>query len=236
MSRPSNSAVEDVPSETDSTAPARILIVDDHPVVRHGIARMIEQEAGLMVCGEADSADEAMRLIPHAKPNLMLVDLSIKGSPGLELIKSIRAAHADLPVLVLSMHDESLWAERVLRAGACGFVMKQEKPRVLISKIRQAMSGGLCLSDAMSEKLLRKFTGNSADPATSALEGLGDRELEVLQLMARALSTREIAATMHVSVKTVEAHRENLKRKLGLNSGVELLRYAVIRFLGEAAG
>ena len=212
---------------------AGILIVDDHPVVRQGLVRMIEQEQDLHVCAEADSAEEALAAVTATQPALVLVDLSLRGTPGLELIKSIRADHPETPVLVVSMHDESLWAERVLRAGACGFVMKQEKPRVLISRIRQALAGGLCLSERMSERLLRKFTGQTPAKVESNADGLGDRELEVLQLLAQGTNTRDIASALHVSVKTVEAHRENLKRKLGLASGAELLRYAVIRFLGE---
>jgi len=220
-----------VPGSPD--ARTRILVVDDHPVVRHGLVRLIEQEPDLMVCGEAESVEEAMTAIAETKPTVALVDLSLRDTPGLELIKRIKADYPDMPVLVLSMHDESLWAERVLRAGACGFVMKQERPRVLIEKLRQAVTGGLCLSDQMTERLLRKFTGQQpATPATS-IEGLGDRELEVLQLLAQGMGSRDIAAAMHVSVKTVDAHRENLKRKLGLSSGAELLRYAVLKFLGE---
>jgi len=214
------------------TLRARIIVVDDHPVVRQGLVRMIEQEPDLEVCAEAESAEEALKAVAEQSPSMVLLDLALRGTPGLELIKQMRAAHPDTPVLVLSMHDESLWAERALRAGACGFVMKQEKPRMLITKIRQALGGGLCVSDRVSERLLRKFTGHNVEPAVADVDHLGDRELEVLQLMAQAMSTRDIAAAMHVSVKTIEAHRENLKRKLNLNSGAELLRYAVLRFLG----
>lgn len=212
---------------------SRILIVDDHPVVRHGLCRMIDQENDLTVCGEAESADEALTAVADTKPDLVLVDLSLRSTPGLELIKSIRAQHPHTPVLVLSMHDESLWAERVLRAGACGFVMKQEKPRVLIARIRQALTGGLCLSEPMAQRLLRKFTGQSPAKPSTNVDGVGDRELQVLQLIGQGMNTRDIASAMHVSVKTIEAHRENLKRKLGLSSGAELLRYAIVRFLGE---
>jgi DNA-binding NarL/FixJ family response regulator len=209
---------------------ARVLIVDDHPVVRQGIVRMIEQEPDMTVCGEAETPEDAMAAIAAEHPTIVLADLSLGNSPGLEMIRQIRASNPELPVLVLSMHDESIWAERVLRAGACGFVMKQEKPRVLIQRLRQALAGNICLSEAMSERLLRKFTGHKQAPTDSEVEALGDREMEVLQLLASAMSSRDIAATMHVSVKTVEAHRENIKRKLGLTSAAELLRFAVLRF------
>jgi DNA-binding NarL/FixJ family response regulator len=186
----------------------QILIVDDHPVVRQGVVRLIEQEPDLHVCGEAESAAEALSELSKHVPDLVLLDLSLRGTPGLDLIRQMRSEQPKTQVLVLSMHDETPWAERVLRAGACGFVMKQEKPRVLIARIRQALAG---------------------DPHFD----LSDRELEVLQLVAQAMSTREIAATMHISVKTVEAHRENLKRKLELGSTTELLRYAVLRFIEQ---
>lgn len=210
---------------------ARVFILDDHPVVRQGVARMIEQEADMTVCGEAETPADALRLIGSTNPTIILADLSLGATPGLEMIRQIRSSFPHLPVLVLSMHDESIWAERVLRAGACGFVMKQEKPRVLIQRLRQALAGNICLSEAVSERLLRKFTGQRQAPTDPEVEGLGDREMEVLQLLAGAMSSRDIAATMHVSVKTVEAHRENIKRKLGLNSAAELLRFAVLRFM-----
>ena len=211
---------------------ARILLVDDHPVLRQGLVRLIEREPDLSVCGEAESADEALRAVARLHPTLVIVDLSLHGKPGLELIKDLRASHPDVRVLVLSMHDETLWAERVLRAGACGYIMKQEKPRVLISSIRQALRGEICLSEAMSATLLRKLAGRRPDRGNSE-DGLGDRELEVLQLIGQGLATRDIAAALHISIKTVEAHREHIKRKLNLPTGDELLRYAVFRFYGE---
>jgi DNA-binding NarL/FixJ family response regulator len=217
-----------------STSPAKILIVDDHPIVRQGVVRLIEHEPDLQVCGEAESADEAIAALAKHTPNLVLLDLTLRGTPGLDLIRQMRSDQPKTPVLVLSMHDETPWAERVLRAGACGFVMKQEKPRVLIARIRQALAGDLALSDRMAARLVRKFTGQSDPDQAGAADphvDLSDREVEVLQLIAQAMSTRDIAATMHISVKTVEAHRENLKRKLELGSTTELLRYAVLRFV-----
>jgi DNA-binding NarL/FixJ family response regulator len=220
----------DVPASSASSA--RILIVDDHPIVRQGLVQMIEREANMTVCGEAESADEALEMARRLKPALVIVDLSLNGKPGLELVKDLRAEAPHIMVLVLSMHDEALWAERVLRAGACGYVMKQEKPRVLMARIRQALRGQTCLSEAMANTLLRKLTRGGRDSAAHAPEDdLGDRELEVLQLLGQGMSTRDIAAAMHISLKTVESHREHIKAKLNLASSDELLRYAILRFL-----
>ena len=214
------------------TGPARILLVDDHPVLRQGLVAMIDREEDIVVCAEVETAEEALVAAGREKPDLAIVDLSLGNRPGLELIKDLHDRHPKVKVLVLSMHDETLWAERSLRAGACGYVMKQEKPRELIGKIRQALTGETCLSENMTRALLSKMMGNRGGGAVSPEETLGDRELEVLQLLGQGMSSREIADAMHISVKTVESHREHLKRKLGLGSGDELLRYAVHRFLG----
>ena len=208
-----------------------VLIVDDHPVVREGLVRMIDREADLIACGEASSEEETMRAIVAMRPALVLLDLSLKGKPGLELIKSIRAEHPNLKILVLSMHDEHVWAERVLRAGASGFVMKEEPSKVLVAKIRHAINGGICLSDTVFERLAGKLTGKAMTSEEGNVDVLGDRELEILHLISKGMSTREIAASLHLSGKTVETHRENLKRKLNLPNGTALLRYAVLRFL-----
>jgi DNA-binding NarL/FixJ family response regulator len=211
----------------------RILVVDDHPVVREGLVRMIDREPDLITCGEASVAEETMRAIAASKPSLILLDLSLKCKPGLELIKSIHAEYPTIKILVLSMHDENVWAERVLRAGANGFVMKEEPSKVLMTKIRHALSGGICLSDQMFERLAGKLTGKATSAGDSNVDALGDRELEILHLISKGMSTREIAATLHLSGKTVETHRENLKRKLNLPNGTALLRFAVLRFLDE---
>jgi len=216
---------------TDATPSRRkILLVDDHPVLRQGLVALIDREADLTVCGEAASADEAMQVVERAKPDLVILDLSLQGKPGLEVIKDLGARFPEILVLVLSMHDEILWAERVLRAGACGYVMKQESPRNLVAIIRRALAGETCVSEKIASNLLRKI-GGTRTARTNPEDGLGDRELEVLQLISQGLSTREIAAALHISVRTVDAHREHIKHKLNLSSGDELLRYAVLRFL-----
>jgi len=212
-----------------ATAASKLLLVDDHPVLRQGLAKLIEGESDLTICGEVDNAEAALEAIEKNMPDLAIVDLSLQGKPGLGLIKEIKDRWADLLVLVLSMHEESLWVERVLRAGACGYVMKQEKPRELISRIRRALKGDIALSPSMSDTLLRKMvSGRPAQPTGE--ESLGDREIQVLQLLGQGHSPREIAQMMNISTKTVDAHREHLKRKLNLESVSELLRYATLRF------
>jgi DNA-binding NarL/FixJ family response regulator len=229
-------------AEGKSKVRSRILLVDDHPVVRQGLVRLIDQEPDLIVCGEAGSADEALAAIERLAPALVLVDLSLRGKPGLELIKDMRIQHPRTLVMVLSMHDESIWAERALRAGACGYAMKQENPRELINRIRRALNGEMSLSERMSARLISRLSGRRAASSSAqagagaalTLEILGDRELEVLQMIGEGMTMRQIAAAMHISQKTVEAHREHIKQKLHLQSGAELLRYAVIRGLEES--
>src|SRR5579862_3583008 len=183
----------------------KIMLVDDHPVLRQGLVSLIDREADLIVCGEAASADEAMDVVERTKPDLVVLDLSLQGKPGLEVVKDLSARYPGILVLVLSMHDEILWAERVLRAGACGYVMKQESPRGLVAIIRRALAGETCVSEKIAANLLRKL-GAARSSRTNPEDGLGDRELEVLQLMSQGLSTREIAAALHISVRTVDAH------------------------------
>jgi DNA-binding NarL/FixJ family response regulator len=225
--------METIMPDTVATAKMKILVVDDHPVVREGLVRMIDREPDLVTCGEAATPEEAMKAIASTEPALVLVDLSLGNKPGLELIKQIHARHAETKILVLSMHDENVWAEPALRAGASGFVMKEEPSKVLVTKIRHALAGGLCLSERMLERLARKLTGKVLRSDETAIDTLSDRELEILRLVSRGMSTREIAGMLHLSNKTVETHRENLKRKLDLPNGAALLRYAVLRFLDE---
>lgn len=212
-----------------------ILVVDDHPVFRHGLTKLIEREPTLTVCGEVESAAEALRAIPRLRPALVLVDLSLNGTPGLDLIKSVHAQYPDVRMLVVSMHDEVLWAERALRSGAAGYIMKQEKPRTLIAAIKQIIRGETWLSPSITNNLISKITRSRGKNPKSvdAEDSLGDRELQVLQLIGEGLSTRKVAEALDVSVKTVDAHREHIKRKLDLQNGSDLLRYAILRFLGD---
>lgn len=205
----------------------RILIVDDHPMMREGLSQLIGQESDLEVCGQTGNAREGLDLVNRLKPDLVLVDISLPGKNGLELIKDIQALRTGTAVLVISMHDESLYAERVLRAGGRGYVMKQEGGKKLMEAMRQVLNGKIFVSDKMSAKILEIFSGNRPDSAAQPVQCLTDREFEVFQFIGQGLAVREIAEKLHLSVKTVEVHRTNIKQKLKLKSVAELLRYAV---------
>jgi DNA-binding NarL/FixJ family response regulator len=203
----------------------RILIVDDHPIVRLGIRQMLAAERDLEVCGEAETADEAKQLIVGGHPDLAIVDLSLTEGTGLDLIRSLRESAPTLPVLVLSMHDETLFAERVLRAGARGYIMKREAVTGLVTAIRQVLSGRVYLSEDMAQAVLERL-GPEAAPPDNPLASLTDRELEVFDLIGRGQSTAAIAEQLGVSIKTIETYRSNIKTKLNLKDATELIRFA----------
>ncbi len=205
----------------------RILIVDDHPMMRQGLAQLINHERDLVTSGEADTAADAVQGIARHQPHLVLLDISLPDRNGLELIKDIQARWPGIPVLVVSMHDESLYAERVLRAGGRGYIMKQEGGKKLMFAIRQVLSGGIYVSEKMSAKILEIFSGRRSETADSPMELLSDREFEVFQLLGHGHGTRQIAAQLHLSVKTVEVHRANIRRKLKCQSGAEVVRQAI---------
>jgi DNA-binding NarL/FixJ family response regulator len=202
----------------------RILIVDDHPMIREGLRTLISREPDLSVCGEAETASEALKATAELNPDLVLVDIGLPGRNGLELIKDLRAFHPALPILVLSMHDELLWAERVLRAGARGYVMKREAGPVMVQAIRQVLANQLCVSEKISARILESFAGHRVE--SSPLGLLSDREFEVFELIGRGKSTAEIARDLHLSTKTVEAHRAKIKEKLELKTMPELISFA----------
>ena len=225
--------------KTDKLFPGpkkRVLLVDDHPMMRQGLALLINQQSDLTMCCEAAAAAEAMRLIGTSKPDLAIVDLSLEGSSGLELIKDLQALHPEVPVLVMSMHDESLYAERLLRAGARGYVMKQAGGETVLGAIRCVLSGRVYLSPKMSEKLLDSFTGRRPRGSNSPIEQLSDREFEIFELLGEGKSTREIARQLHLSPKTVDVHRSHIKRKLELKDSISLIRYAVRWIETEGSG
>jgi DNA-binding NarL/FixJ family response regulator len=205
----------------------RVLVVDDHPMMRQGLAQLIENESDLVVCCEADTAGQALDVVSLKKPDLALVDLSLPDKSGLELIKDIRALRPDLPILVVSMHDEAIYAERVLRAGGRGYIMKQEGGKKLLHAIRQVLSGQIYVSEKMSAKILEIFSGHRPQSSSSPVERLSDREFEVFQWIGQGKGTREIAQRLHLSVKTVEVHRANIKEKLKVQTGTDLVRYAI---------
>jgi DNA-binding NarL/FixJ family response regulator len=218
-----------------------VLLVDDHPILRHGIAHLVGREADFAVCGEAGSVDEALALLADRPVDIMVVDLSLETRSGLELIRAARTRHPQVQSLVLSMHDERLHAERALRAGARGYVMKQEATRKIVTALRGVRAGNIYLSDAIATELLQRLaTGSpapaSASAAVSQVQGLSDRELEVLRLIARGLKTGEIARTLNRSVHTVETHRASIKRKLGLKTSGELAKAAFALVAEGSAG
>ncbi len=205
----------------------RVLIVDDHPIVREGLAQMINREADLMVCGDAEDMHRALQLIGVLKPDILIVDLSLKGPDGLDLLKNIRAKDPSLPMLILSMHDESIYAERALRAGANGYIMKQEATEKVLVALRQILNHEIYVSPAIANKMLQQFVGGTVHAKHSSVDDLSDRELEVLRLMGDGHTTRQIAEELHLSVKTVESYQAHLKEKLTLKNSRELVQYAV---------
>jgi DNA-binding NarL/FixJ family response regulator len=218
-----------------SKAKKRILIVDDHPMMRQGLMQLINHEPDLSAFCEADTAAQAMNLVVARKPDLVLVDISLPDRNGLELIKDIHTFHPTLPVLVFSMHDESLYAERVLRAGGRGYIMKQEGGKRLVHAIRHVLSGQIYVSEKMAARILELFSGHRSQTVGSLVENPSDREFEVFQLIAQGQSTRCIAEHLRLSVKTAEVHRANIRKKLQLKTGAELVRFA-IRWLEAQEG
>ena len=209
------------------TSAKRILIVDDHPMMRKGLAQLIDNEPDLKVSAEADTAGQAIDLVAKQKFDLALLDISLPDKSGLELIKDIHALSPELPMLVVSMHDEMISAERVLRAGGRGYIMKQEGGGKFLDAIRQVLSGQVYVSQQMSARILEVFSGRQPENFGSPVRKFSDREFEVFQLIGQGIGTRDIAEKLHLSVKTVEVHRANIKEKLGLKTATELVRYAV---------
>jgi DNA-binding NarL/FixJ family response regulator len=205
----------------------RLLLVDDHPIMRHGLAQLIRAEPGLDVCGEAGSAREGLELAGRLKPDLVVIDLTLPDKNGLELLKDIQAQHPGTLCLVLSMHDEAMYGERALRAGARGYIMKEAAADHLINAARKVLSGGIYVSDSMASRMLEQVTGQRARSAASGVETLSDRELEVLEMIGRGVATKNIAERLCISARTVEAHRAHIKEKLGVGDGAALVRYAV---------
>jgi len=217
------------PAETRDPAPLRkkILLVDDHPFMRAGLAGLIDRQPDMAVCGEAGSPVEAFHAMEKAKPDLVLTDLTMPGRSGLEFIKDLRAAEPNLAILVVSMHDEVVHAERALRAGARGYIMKEAGGENLLAAIRQVLGGEVYVSPRMSARILEGLSGAKPRGSSSPIEKLTDREFEVFQLIGQGKSTRDIAAQLHLSPKTVDVHRANIKEKLGLVDATALIRHAV---------
>jgi DNA-binding NarL/FixJ family response regulator len=204
----------------------QILIVDDHPVTRAGLSHLINHQPDMIICGEAESAAQAMDVLTSSQPDLLLIDLTLPGKSGLELVKDVKAMRPDLLMLVVSMHDESLYADRVLRAGARGYITKHEGGEKLIRAIRQVLSGKIYVSESMSAHILEIFSGGQAALDRSSIEKLSDREFEVFESLGAGLSSQQIAKKLHLSAKTVDAHRANIKAKLGMKTTAEIIAYA----------
>src|SRR6266478_7828231 len=211
----------------DAPDAKRIVIVDDHPLFRKGLEELIQSDDSFAVCGQAGNAAEAMDVIRKLSPELAIVDLSLPGANGIELIKNIRAEFPKLPILVLSMHDESLYGLRALRAGANGYVMKHEAMANVVQAIREVFSGRPYLSPAMAAQVITKFAKNSSAGESDAVDRLSDRELEILELIGKGREVRQIANLLHLSPKTVETHRAHIKEKLQLKNAREVARFAV---------
>ena len=205
----------------------KVLIVDDHPLICRGITVLTEQEPDLVVCGEVGDVPGALKAIEKLEPDIVVVDISLKDSNGIELIKDIKVRWPQLPVLVFSMHNEVFFTERVLRAGARGYISKREPPMKVIEGIRELLKGGVCVSEEMTSQMIERFVGSKGNARESGVDGLTDREYEVFEWIGKGLATRDIAEKLHLSVKTVEAHRDHIKRKLKLDSAAELVRYAI---------
>lgn len=206
---------------------SKIFLVDDHPLVREWLTNLIHQQTDLVVCGEADSAADALESVTRSKPDVAIVDISLKGGSGIELIKSLRKLLPELAIIVLSMHEESLYAERAVRAGARAYLMKRETAKKVIAAIRDVLDGKLYLSQQLTSQFAEKFLEGRNPADTPAINRLSDRELEVFQLLGRGYETRQIAESMHVSMKTVQAFCARIKEKLKLTTATELLREAI---------
>lgn len=205
----------------------KVFLVDDHPIFREGLSQSINREPDLLVCGEAEDAPSALDLISKLRPDLAIVDITLPGKTGLELIKDLRAIYPDLPLLAVSMHEESLYASRILRAGARGYVMKQETPQKLLQAIRHVLGGGIYVSERMSAQILESYSRRRLPAEGSPVEALSDREFEVFHLVGQGRTDQDISAQLHLSLKTIAVHRTNIRRKLNLASSSDLLRFAV---------
>lgn len=214
------------PRSNPSAPKCKVFLIDDHPILRQGLALFIDREPDLKVCGEADDATSALQAIQDSTPDFVVLDISLEGPDGLELLKILRARYPKLPVLILSMHDESLYAERALRAGANGYIMKQEATDRVLTAIRHILGGDIYLSERLTKRMLQQFVSGSVSPR-DPIAKLSDRELEVYRLIGAGHGTRQIADELHVSTKTIESYQAHIKEKLALRNARELVQHAI---------
>lgn len=212
---------------SNSFVARKVLVVDDHPIVRQGLAQLIDREPDLAVCGEAASVAEARAALKQLAPDVVVVDLSLQDSDGLELIKDIRSKRQDTPVLVLSMHDEGIYAERMLCAGANGYIMKQAASDQLLTALRRVLAGGVYVSEAVGASMIARFTAGGPRATADPIDRLSNRELQILNLIGQGHGTREIANSLNLSVKTIESHRQRIKKKLSIDTSPKLVQFAV---------
>jgi DNA-binding NarL/FixJ family response regulator len=216
-----------MPAQNNASNEVRILIVDDHPLMREALKRIIQREANFVVCGEAEDSGQALAMIATARPNLAIVDLTLKNSNGLDLVKKLHDQHPKVLALVLSMHDETVQAERAIRTGARGYITKQEVGEKILSAIRQVLNGEIYWSEKVAAKIASRVAGQGSAPNGFSVELLTDREMRVFELIGLGRSPRQISAKLNISVSTVGTYRARIKEKLNLNSGFELVQYAI---------
>ena len=211
------SAASQSPVSGGKRKPRRVLIVDDHPIVRQGLRRVMENEEDLVVCGEAETARDARAAIKEQNPDVIIADISLKQGDGIELVRDVRAHHPQLPILVLSMHDEAIYAERMLSAGANGYIMKQAASEQFLVALRRVLDGGIYVSEAVGNNMIQKFAAGGSYISANPIDRLSNRELQILHMIGKGMSTRETAHSLNLSIKTVESHRQRIKRKLNLS-------------------
>jgi len=236
MAAKKKSAVPSARKSRLEESSARVVIVDDHALVRRGLTELIDDEPDMEVCGDAGDVAAAEELVEVERPDVAIIDISLGGRSGLELVRHIKARHPDVQMIALSMHDEKLFAERALRAGAKGYLNKEEPAEKVIDAIREVLAGRIYLSDEMADRILHRLVSQGQAVEESPIDSLSDRELEVLELIGRGLTTRQIAQQLHLSKKTVDTYRDHLKRKLQLRTANELVRYAVAWTLDGEVG
>jgi DNA-binding NarL/FixJ family response regulator len=220
----------------DKRGARRVLVIDNHPIVREGLRRVIDAEDDLLVCAEADTARDARNAIKERHPDAIVADIGLNQGDGIDLVRDVRAHYARLPILVLSSHDETIYAERLLSVGASGYIMKRATSEQILLSLRRVLAGDIYVSEEVGLNMIRKSTGPGVYMSSNPIDRLSNRELQVLHLVGRGMSTKETARALNLSIKTIESHRQRIKHKLKLTSGTQLVQYAINWFTGQEAG